>query len=102
MHKSRVLKHPRATWSYLHGLLLEPDCRDADADAARGATDSARAQSARVVERAWHVILGAAPRLPRRPERKELPKKCRWTDVEGRPNPDGPEPNRAPEAREEL
>ena len=94
-----VLKHPRATWSYLHGLLLQPDCRDADADAARGATEGARAQSARVLERAWHVVLGATPRLPRRTQRKELPKKLRWVDVENRQNPEGPEPNRG---REEL
>ena len=99
VHKSRVLKHPRATWSYLHGLLLQPDCRDADADAARGATEGARAQSARVLERAWHVVLGATPRLPRRTQRKELPKKLRWVDVENRQNPEGPEPNRG---REEL
>ena len=62
-------------------------------------TEGARAQSARVLERAWHVVLGATPRLPRRTQRKELPKKLRWVDVENRQNPEGPEPNRG---RDEL
>ena len=119
MEKIRVLKHPRATWSYLHGLLLQPDCRDADADAARGAHQEPRAQARAQLSTAspcrapsararrhrgraraqWHVVLGATPRLPRRTQRKELPKKLRWVDVENRQNPEGPEPNRG---REEL